>query len=163
MHRKSGIGDTRSTRQCATTGRLSSFIKYSTGGGVSSSPWEATVGEQSQALNIQEEEASVNAFCTLCQHSHTKQRNLPIAWTWPGEDFAGSHASETIGSLSTTRIHSGLPLLPTASVWMCVCLYGVCICVYLDGLCVRGLWLWCVSDVYLWWLCGVFAHILISN
>lgn len=72
MHRKSGIGDTRSTRQCATTGRLSSFIKYSTGGGVSSSLWEAAVGEQSQALNIQEEEASVNAFCTLCQHSHTK-------------------------------------------------------------------------------------------
>lgn len=129
MHRKSGIGCSRSTHWCATAGRLSFFIKYSTGGGVSSSPWEAAIGEQSQAVNIQEEEASVNTFCTLCQHSHMEQRKaLPIAWAWPGEDFASSHAPKTIGSLSIIRIHSGLPLLSTAYVWMCVSVWCVYLC-----------------------------------
>lgn len=55
-------------------------LLLSTGGGVSYSPWEVSVGEWSQAVSIQEEEAAVNAFCTLCQHSHMEQRKaLPIA------------------------------------------------------------------------------------
>lgn len=106
-------------------------LLLSTGGGVSYSPWEVSVGEWSQAVSIQEEEAAVNAFCTsLSTFTHGTEEGFAncVSLTW--ERFSSSHAFETIGSVSIMQHPPRASSAPhSLCMNMCVCM--VCVSVYI--------------------------------
>lgn len=101
------------------------FIMFRTGEGLASLGRRASVGEQSQAVSIQREEATVASCCL-----HTVQSSLntrPPTGTDMLRGVANSHGSEASVSVTAepvSSVHTGLSdichsgLLLLAGVWL---------------------------------------------